>query len=135
MALGAIVFGAGAALAQAVGVASAGVYSQAQAGRGAGLYAAQCARCHGPEMEGLDVAPPLTGERFTSDWANQPAAALASRIRTTMPLDNPGALGLAASADIVAAILAANGYPAGPADLPANTAALQQITIDVPPGR
>jgi cytochrome c553 len=122
-----------AALAQTSGSASAGVYSKAQAARGADLYAAQCARCHGASMEGLDVAPPLTGGRFLGNWTNQPVAALAARIRTSMPLDNPGVLGLTASAEITTAILAANGYPAGQADMPTNVQQLQQLTIDAPP--
>lgn len=113
--------------------ASTGVYSKAQAERGAALYADNCARCHGASMEGLDVAPPLTGALFLGNWSGQPVAALAARIRTTMPLDHPGALGLTASAEITADLLAANGYPAGPTDMPTGVAALQALTIDAPP--
>lgn len=119
-----------AAAAQAGRVATAGIYSKAQADRGAKLYADACARCHGMSMEGLDVAPPLTGPRFLGNYVNQPAAALSSRIRTSMPLDMPGSLGLQASADLTAAILAANNYPAGDAELPASNSAQQAITID-----
>jgi mono/diheme cytochrome c family protein len=113
--------------------ASTGIYSKAQAERGAALYANTCARCHGPSMEGLDVAPPLTGGVFLGNWSGQPVAALAARIRTTMPLDQPGTLGLTASAEITAALLAANGYPAGAADMPTSASALQAVTIDAPP--
>ena len=120
---------AGMALAQNV---STGVYSPAQVARGADLYAAQCARCHGASMEGLDVAPPLTGGTFLSHWTGQPLAALATRVRTTMPIDKPGTLGQAASADLVASILDANGYPAGKADLPPGNAALGAMTLDAP---
>jgi mono/diheme cytochrome c family protein len=120
-----------AAAAQQTGrAASTGVYSKAQADRGAQLYADTCQRCHGSSMEGLDVAPPLTGPRFLGNYVNQPAAALSSRIRTSMPLDMPGTLGLQASADLTAAILAANGYPAGGAELPSSSSAQQAITID-----
>jgi quinoprotein glucose dehydrogenase len=111
-------------------VASQGVYSKAQADRGMKLYADTCARCHGSSMEGLDVAPPLTGARFLGNYVNQPAAALSSRIRTSMPLDMPGTLGLQASADLTAAILAANTYPAGDTELPPGSSAQQAITID-----
>ncbi|MEI9891482.1 MAG: cytochrome c [Caulobacteraceae bacterium] len=121
-----------AALAQTPGAASAGIYGKAQAQRGAALYAANCARCHGSSMEGLDVAPPLTGQRFLSNWTNQSVADLAKRVRTTMPLDMPGTLGLGDSADITTAILAANGYPAGAADLPPGNAAQSALTIDGP---
>jgi mono/diheme cytochrome c family protein len=121
-----------AALAQ---TASKGIYSKAQAERGAALYAETCARCHGPSMEGLDVAPPLTGGLFLGNWSGQPVAALAARIRTTMPLDQPGTLGLAASAELTAVLLAANGYPTVPADMPTGAAALRALTIDAPPGK
>jgi S-disulfanyl-L-cysteine oxidoreductase SoxD len=119
-----------AAAAQGGRVATAGIYSKAQADRGAKLFADSCARCHGSSMEGLDVAPPLTGPRFLGNYVSQPAAALSSRIRTSMPLDMPGSLGLQASADLVAAILAANGYPAGDMELPSSNAAQQAMTID-----
>jgi quinoprotein glucose dehydrogenase len=64
------------------------------------------------------------------NYVNQPVAALASRIRTSMPLDMPGTLGLKDSADLTAAILAANGYPAGDMEMPSSASALQTITID-----
>src|SRR3954451_23666218 len=38
-----------------------GVYSQAQADRGKGLYSEQCASCHGSELTGGEMAPPLSG--------------------------------------------------------------------------
>ena len=119
-----------AALAQSARNASSGVYSKAQADHGQELYQAQCTRCHGASMEGLDVAPPLTGPRFMGNYVNQPVAALASRIRTSMPLDMPGTLGLKDSADLTAAILAANGFPAGETEMPSSTSALQTIMID-----
>jgi quinoprotein glucose dehydrogenase len=124
-----------AAFAASAQTASTGIYSKAQAARGAGLYADACARCHGASMEGLDVAPPLTGQRFLGNWTNQSVAELAKRIRTSMPLDMPGTLGLGASADLTTAILAANGYPAGAADLPPNAAGQQPLTLDAPPAK
>ncbi len=118
------------AAAQAGRNATAGVFSKIQAERGGDLFQQQCARCHGSSMEGLDVAPSLTGPRFMGNYVNQPVAALASRIRTSMPLDMPGSLGLQDSADLTAAILAANGYPAGDMDMPSSPSTLQTITID-----
>lgn len=127
--LAAILALTGAALAQN---ASSGVYSPAQVARGAELYAAKCARCHGPSMEGLDVAPPLTGPTFLSHWTGQPLAALSARVRTTMPIDKPGSLGQAATADVTAAMLDANGYPAGKTDLPPGAAAQGALLLDAP---
>ncbi len=125
---------AAAALAQPAGKpASAGAFSKAQADHGAEVFQAQCARCHGNSMEGLDVAPPLTGARFMGNWLGQPIGALAARIRTSMPLDMPGTLGLGDSAALTAAILSANGYPAGPTDMPTSPSQLQAYPIEAPP--
>ena len=122
-----------AALAQAPALrASAGVYSQAQAERGAALYARHCARCHGDALEGTDVAQPLTGQAFLDNWTGQPVAALVERIRASMPLDDPGALDRPASADVAAVVLQANGYKPGPAPLPADLDALQDLFLDGP---
>ena len=39
-------------------------FTQDQARRGAVVYAAQCATCHGEELEGFGPFPPLVGARF-----------------------------------------------------------------------
>lgn len=120
------------AAAPAMRPASTGVYSQAQAARGVQTYVAHCASCHGGGMEGLDVAPPIVGGHFMADWGNQPVAALFAKIKATMPQDNPGSLGSAQVADLVAEMLQANGFPAGKDDLPADAKQLQSIVIDRP---
>ena len=135
-----MILGAGGVLALsctalAQGGAAAGVYSKAQAERGAALYADNCARCHGASMEGMDVAPSLTGPRFLTNWQGQPVGSLSARIRTSMPLDMPGIIGLQASADITADILAQNGYPSGAAELPSSNAQQQVLTLDAPPAK
>jgi hypothetical protein len=81
-------------------------------------------------MGGQDVSPPLAGAAFMSNWAGKPIADLSKRIRTTMPLEAPGTLGLADSAKLVAAIMAANGYKAGEVELPSSPSAQQAITLD-----
>lgn len=119
------------ALAQAAGsAASSGVFTEAQAARGNAQYSAHCASCHGEDLAGADVAPPLSGGTFGGNWKGQTAGALATRIRTTMPLDNPGSLGTAAVADVSAYILSKNGYPAGKTELPREAGLLQSIKID-----
>jgi quinoprotein glucose dehydrogenase len=121
----------GLAFAQSAGsAASSGVYTQAQAARGQAKYSATCAACHGENMGGADVAPPLTGSTFSGNWKGQTAGDLATRIRTTMPLDNPGSLGQAAVADVTAYILSKNGYPAGQTELARDASLLQQVKID-----
>ncbi|WP_294391485.1 c-type cytochrome [uncultured Sphingomonas sp.] len=106
-----------------------GAYSQAQADRGAAAYAQHCAACHGDALGGSDSAPPLSGGTFLGNWEGQSAGALFTRIRTTMPLDNPGSLGGATVADIEAMILSSNGFPAGQADLPPDPSLSNGIAI------
>lgn len=113
-----------------------GVYSAAQGERGTAAYAQHCASCHGDSLAGGDQAPPLTGGQFLANWTGQNAGALFTRIRTTMPMDSPGSLGGATVASIEAMILARNGFPSGPTDLPPDTAGQSAIAITAakPPG-
>jgi cytochrome c len=86
-------------------------YTLAQADLGKTVYAARCAACHGGKMEGtqdgMDDAPPLIGARFDSHWRNRPQA-LYTKIKQSMPQDDPGALSKDQAADVVAMILRAN---------------------------
>src|SRR5256885_9484996 len=45
-----------------------GIYNQAQADRGKQLYSDACASCHGPELTGGEMAPPLVRGAFQSHW-------------------------------------------------------------------
>jgi mono/diheme cytochrome c family protein len=105
-----------------------GVYTAAQAERGAVKYRQECVMCHGQELEGNGEAPPLTG-RFIPDWAGTPLADLFEKIQTTMPLFAPASLSAADTADILAFILQANNFPAGTGELQAGDA-LKQINFD-----
>jgi len=110
---------AGAALAHARDSTSwDGVYSDAQAQRGQGLYAQRCAMCHGAALNGNNEAPPLTGE-FMADWDGTTLAQLFDKIQRTMPLDKPGSLSDTDAADILAFVLKANNFPANAKDLSA----------------
>lgn len=121
----------GIALAQGAGsAASSGVYTEAQAARGQAKYSETCASCHGEDLGGQDVAPPLSGSKFSGNWQGQTVGDLATRIRTTMPLDNPGTLGAAAVADVSAYILSKNGYPVGKTELARDASLLQSTKID-----
>jgi mono/diheme cytochrome c family protein len=97
-----------------------GVYSADQAQRGAASYKQSCAACHGDTLGGSDQAPALAGDDFISRWEDQMVSDLADRIRTSMPLDNPGSLNAATTADIVAYVLQVNSLPAGAAELTAD---------------
>lgn len=106
-----------------------GVYSDEQAQRGAALYGEKCGQCHGDTLGGVESAPALTGPAFYGNWEGQPLDNLFERIRTSMPLDNPGSLSRAQNADILAHLLQVGGYPAGAAALEGQAAALTPITI------
>lgn len=117
------------ALLAAAASPQSGAYSSAQASRGKRIYDVKCASCHGGTLAGSDQAPPLAGNMFMGAWRGQSAADLAHRIQTTMPAEEPGTLGRAAVADIMAYMFAANRLPAGKADLPGDPPRLRQIRI------
>jgi len=107
-----------------------GIYTDDQAKKGAGSYADQCASCHGDQLTGGEMAPPLAGGEFLSNWNGLSVGDLFERIRTGMPPAQPGKLSREAKADIVAYLLAFNKFPAGSKDMPANTEMLKQFRID-----
>jgi mono/diheme cytochrome c family protein len=106
-----------------------GVYTDEQAARGETLYAERCGKCHGDTLGGVESAPALTGTTFYGNWEGEMLEALFNRMRTTMPLDQPGSLSRAQNADILAHMLKAGGYPAGPAPLDGAAGALATVTI------
>jgi mono/diheme cytochrome c family protein len=106
-----------------------GVYTDEQAKRGEALYYQRCAACHGAGLEGGDMSPALSGGVFTSTWNDLSVGDLFERIRIGMPLDRPGSLSRAQSADITAFLLKANKWPAGSAELPRELPALNEIKI------
>ena len=105
-----------------------GVYTDAQAARGETLYLDNCVYCHLLDLSGGELAPALTGAGFTGRWAGRPLADVFDYMRIQMPLNSPGGLSAAQNADILAYLLKKSGFPAGPADLPTDTAALRTVT-------
>ncbi len=81
--------------------------AQAQVERGRMIYASRCAACHGGDMTGIDDAPMLVGARFDKTWRGRPGE-LFSKIKLSMPQDDPGSLSPEQAADVVSAILDAN---------------------------
>ena len=118
--------GSGPTRAQAPRTVQDGVYTDAQAARGQALYVKQCASCHGDTLKGAQ-APPLVGDTFVAAWQAMPLGDLVSKVRNTMPADAPGQLTPPQSADIVAHLLKAGGFPAGRVELASADAALSQI--------
>src|SRR5471032_561528 len=108
-----------------------GVYTEAQATRGRGLYSTECASCHGPELSGGEMAPPLVGGEFNSGWDGLTVGDLFERIRISMPQNAPGSLSGQQNADILSFVLSANKFPAGATELPKEAGILKQIKFEV----
>jgi mono/diheme cytochrome c family protein len=106
-----------------------GVYTADQAKRGRAEYNDQCSSCHGTELNGGEMAPPLAGGAFLSNWDGETAGSLEERIRISMPQGNEGTLSRQQVVDIIAAVFAANDMPAGDTELPKELEILKQIQI------
>ncbi len=106
-----------------------GIFTQAQADRGKALYLDNCMSCHGDGLQGGEDSPPLSGQPFLKKWGGLSVGALYGFVNTQMPLGQPGSLGAAGSADIVAYILYSNKIPAGQNELPADGKILSGIKI------
>jgi mono/diheme cytochrome c family protein len=104
-----------------------GVYTAEQAKRGEGQYAEQCASCHGPDMNGGEMAPGLAGGEFSSNWNDLSLGDLFERIRISMPQTAPGSLSREQVADILAFMLFKGSYPAGTTELPTQAEQLNTI--------
>jgi mono/diheme cytochrome c family protein len=104
-----------------------GVYTVDQAKRGEKLYAEKCSSCHGPDMNGGEMAPGLTGGEFTSNWNDLSLGDLFERMRISMPQNAPGSLSRQDNADILSYILNKGNYPAGNAELPTQTEVLNGV--------
>ena len=62
-----------------------GTFTAEQATRGEQVYFDKCALCHGDNLSGIEMAPPLAGPNFKGVWESQPLLSLANRIKFTMP--------------------------------------------------
>lgn len=93
-----------------------GVFTDAQAVRGAASYDNACSGCHRADLGGAN-GPALRGERFARIFAGKDLKTLYTKIATTMPRGAPASLGDNVYLDIVAHMLRENGFPGGEADL------------------
>ena len=106
-----------------------GVYTEAQATRGAALFDRECAGCHGPNGEGGGMPPALVGPAFTANYDGQTVGDLFERNRTTMPVGRVGKLAAQVNADITAFVLQCNKFPAGTAELSNQAMKLKTIAF------
>ena len=91
-----------------------GVYTTAQAARGAKTFETNCTGCH---REPGGTAPILAGERFTKTFGDATLQTVFTTIKTTMPRNAPGTLTDAEYTDIVAHLLRINSYADGMSEL------------------
>jgi S-disulfanyl-L-cysteine oxidoreductase SoxD len=109
-----------------------GVYTVEQASQGAQAYGQYCAVCHGVSLGGIGEAPALVGALFISDFNGLTLGDLFERIRTTMPLNKPGALSPEQYSAILAYVLKSNGFPAGSRELYKRSEYLNVIRFEPP---
>jgi cytochrome c5 len=107
-----------------------GVYTDAQASRGAEAYDAACSGCHRADLGG-NTGPSLKAQRFARAFAGKDLKTLFTKIATTMPRNLPASLADDVYLDIVTHLLKENGFRAGTQELTAD--ALE--TIRVVPGQ
>jgi mono/diheme cytochrome c family protein len=104
------------------------VFTEEQAVRGAKAYSANCAACHGEDMKGGTGAPPLAGGAFAFSWKGMSVGDLLDKART-MPPGQPDSLTPAQYAEIVTAILKANGAAAGATPMAEEPEALKGVPL------
>jgi len=107
-----------------------GVYTEEQAKRGGPMYSEFCASCHGPELMGGEMAPPLATGDFLAGWDGLTVGDLFERIRISMPQNAPGSLSGQQNADILAFVLSANKYPTGATELSNQGMVLKTIKFE-----
>jgi mono/diheme cytochrome c family protein len=101
-----------------------GVYTQAQAARGAMAFGRSCAGCHSLTSQGR---APLAGDAFWKSFSLKTVGDLLDYVSRYMPNGAPHTLSDTAYEDIVALILQSNGFPAGTTELGFKTVADVQI--------
>lgn len=102
-------------------------YTDAQATRGAAVYKANCASCHGDQLDNGSFGTPLAGPVFLQRWRGKSLDEPFTIMTTSMPPDTPGTLGLAAYADVLAFILKENGGVPASVELPYDVAKLKAM--------
>ena len=108
-----------------------GLYTEAQATRGAPLYAQNCVMCHMKDLLGGERAPAAGGPAFVARWTVKAPGDLLDYIHSSMPLQSPGGLSRQQSADIMAYMLQQSKLPAGTVELSGGPVAAAAPTPDL----
>jgi alcohol dehydrogenase (cytochrome c) len=110
-------------------------FTEAQVTQGQAGYSANCATCHGANLDDGEFGPPLTGSAFDDHWGGQAAEAVFTYMRTKMPPAGAGTLPDAVYAQILAYMLRTNGLRPGGTELPPDPQALASMILPEGAGR
>jgi mono/diheme cytochrome c family protein len=105
------------------------VYTTEQAERGEKSFKQVCAKCHLFDGPVTKDGPPLGGDVFITKWDGKSVFEMAVGIRLNMPPDGSVILEDNETADLVAYILKANGFPDGDKPLKADVSAKSLIFV------
>ena len=131
----ALLAGICAAHAQEARTTSQGVFTEAQAKRGAAEYNKNCAGYHGADLRSTDrEVTNLGGSTFKDRWGGKTLAEQLELARDTMPPREERSLIDQTYLDIITFILWSNKVPAGSQELKLDLPTLKQIKIDAPAG-
>jgi mono/diheme cytochrome c family protein len=112
---------------------AAPAFDAAQAAHGKQIYGSACAKCHGAELEG-NTAPALSGPSFAPlSHSHLTIGGVFGYMATNMPADQPGKLKDDEYADLMAFLLASNGYVASKTKLTADAARASTAPLVVGP--
>jgi mono/diheme cytochrome c family protein len=103
------------------------VFSAAQVARGAKVFAANCASCHGANLQGVS-APALGGKQ--SGLAQQSIGEAYAYISEQMPMTAPASLSSAQYLDVLAYLLDKHGRKPGTHPLTASVAKTSEAKVD-----
>jgi alcohol dehydrogenase (cytochrome c) len=98
-----------------------GVYTAAQAARGEEVFNRECSACHRADV--------YTGPNFGAKWSGRTLADVYQQMALAMPPANPGGLGPAAYASIIAFFMSRSATPEGQQELPSDPAVLRTIAV------
>jgi mono/diheme cytochrome c family protein len=98
------------------GAVGAPLYTASQAVAGAGYYANSCDACHGGDLRGVS-GPPLVGAAFAARGDGYTVGEVFNQVWEGTPAGAPDSLSPHVYVDVMAYLLARNGYAAGRAAL------------------
>lgn len=110
-------------MAEAASTASAAMasFTDDQADRGREVFRSQCTECH--------ASSEFSDSQFKFKWSRRHAGSLYQMIQTQMPETAPGSLSDEEAVDLVSYILRMNGFEPGAAELSADRAVLDGISL------